>query len=111
MSNRSPLRPALAGLLVALAFALAPGLAQAMKIVVHVKEKAIHVECAHGAQPVKWLGDVALGRYDNSGGISLGKPKAIKKEDGTVLDMKAVVKNVLRDGDHVWVEFRDPGSP
>ena len=34
-------------------------------------------------KPIKWLANVALCRYDNSLGIELGAPKAVKLDNGT----------------------------
>jgi hypothetical protein len=37
---------------------------------------------------------------------SAGTPKAIKAEDGSLLDMNAVIRDTLTDDAHVWVLIR-----
>ena len=77
-----------------------------LRIHVHVKDKVITVPCGHGPQTVKWLGHVAIARYDDKnckGWLELGVPTAVVKSDES-LPMDATVKSVLADGDHVSVQ-------
>ncbi|ELR11323.1 uncharacterized protein ACA1_190090 [Acanthamoeba castellanii str. Neff] len=78
-----------------------------MKVIVHVREKVVQVQCGPGTQRLKWLGHVGIARYDNNNGMELGTPKAIKGEDGSVLDMNGIVRDVLKEDAHVWVLIRD----
>lgn len=76
------------------------------------------VPCGAGEQPGKWLGMVAVTRYDSSYGVELGMfksrvccsfvsglPKALRTET-TVLDFEAPLVSQLSDGQHVWVLLR-----
>jgi len=44
-----------------------------MRVIAHVRERQIEVQCGDGTQPVKWLADVAASRYDASYGLELGE--------------------------------------
>eukprot|EP00727_Mastigamoeba_balamuthi_P011725 m51a1_g7175 hypothetical protein (87) ;mRNA; r:71918-72539 len=72
-----------------------------MRVIVHVREKAIPVQCGEGSQRIKWLGHVGIARYEAS--IELGVPKLVKTEGGNVLEMNAIIKDTLKDEQHVWV--------
>ena len=82
-------------------------LQQAWKIHVHVKEKVISVSCGSAEQRIKWLGHVGIARWDsenNQGWTKLGVPTQIAKHpDGDILDMAAIIRDVLNDNDHVVV--------
>jgi hypothetical protein len=78
-----------------------------MKVNVHVRNKLIEVHCGDGAQPVKWLADVGIFRFDASFGVSLGAPKAVRLENGTVLEPSVLVRDALKDGDTVYVVLRN----
>ena len=81
-----------------------------MKIVVHIKDKSIGVQCGEEAQqPIRWLGNVAIARYSTGAtmGMDLGAPKGVRLEDGTALDMDAPVSSCLKENAHVWVVLRD----
>jgi hypothetical protein len=39
---------------------------------VHIKEKVFLVNCGEGSQRVRWLGDVAIYRYDDWVGMHTG---------------------------------------
>ena len=73
-----------------------------MKLIVHVREKAITIPVGDGPQKVKWLGHVAIARYEPPSGTELGVPKLIKTENA-VLEMTDIIKDVLEDGAHVWI--------
>ncbi|CAJ1015480.1 hypothetical protein, conserved [Leishmania lindenbergi] len=74
-----------------------------MKIVVHVREKIIPLQCGDGTQEVVWLGNAALIHYDASFGKRFGPPVLIRKEGGVPCDLGARVCDVLEDGQHVFV--------
>jgi hypothetical protein len=40
-----------------------------------------------------------------------GTPKAIKTEDGSLLDLNAVIRDVVKDDAHVWVLIRGTFLP
>ncbi len=44
-----------------------------MLVKVAVKDKVIDIQCGDGYQPVRWLADAALARYDSNNGVDLGK--------------------------------------
>jgi len=77
-------------------------------ITVHVQGKTIALSCGDGSQRVKWLGHVAIARWDDEkhqGWTRLGIPTFIRagKKDGVELEMGAIIKEVLQNGDSVWV--------
>lgn len=60
-------------------------------------------------QQIKWLAYVAIARWDeenSQGWKRLGIPTAVKakSKDGDDLDMSATIKEVLQNGDHVYVQ-------
>jgi hypothetical protein len=62
--------------------------------------------CGNGKQRVRWLGHVAIARYDDKsyqGWLQLGIPTAVEGTDGTPLDFGAVIKDVLQHDQHVVV--------
>lgn len=72
----------------------------------HVLETTIEVSCGNGNQRLKWLGNVAISRYDQEdfqGWKVLGVAKSIKNGEGTELELGATIKDVLSDGDEVTV--------
>jgi len=73
---------------------------------VHVADKVIPICCGNAKQRVKWLGHVAIARWDeenHQGWKRLGIPNGIKSEQGTDLIMGAVIREVLKNGDHITV--------
>lgn len=78
-----------------------------MKIFVHVRNKTFAVECAEGLQEVRWLGSVGIARYEAESNQVLGAPRGIRREGGQMYDDKAIIKNTLRNQQHVWVALRD----
>ena len=77
-----------------------------MHIIVHVRSKVVPVSVGSGSQPVHWLANVGIARYDDVQGRMLGKPKGVKLEDGATLVLtKSIQESGLSDGQHVWVIF------
>lgn len=75
-------------------------------IYVHVRDKIFRVSCGDANQRVKWLGHVGIARWDeenNQGWKHLGVPAGIKTQLGTDLTIGAVIRDVLKNGDHVTV--------
>ncbi|KAJ1444529.1 hypothetical protein M885DRAFT_454673 [Pelagophyceae sp. CCMP2097] len=71
-----------------------------------IRDKCIKVSCGDASQRVRWLGHVAIARYDEAnfqGWKQLGVPTKFTRPDGTLLDSGAVVRDVLHDGDTVYM--------
>ena len=63
------------------------------------------ISCGDGTQRVKWLAHVAIARWDegeNQGWRYLGAPEKVFFNNEE-LDMGAVIKDVLRTGDKIYV--------
>ena len=74
---------------------------------VHVKQRVIPVSCGDGAQPVRWLANVGMARYDEAQGRSLGSPVGVRLEDGALLGLGQTLGEAgLRDMQHVYVVFK-----
>lgn len=75
---------------------------------VTVHDKEITVSCGLGTQKIKWLGIVAISRYDEElyqGWKILGVPVHCEKiETGEALFLDAPIKDFLRNGDRIKVE-------
>jgi len=79
---------------------------QNLKLHVKVLSKTLEVSCGSGNQRLRWLGSVAISRYDEEsfqGWRELGVVKKITNADGTELDLGATVKDVFQDGDELTV--------
>ena len=50
-----------------------------------MKDKVLSINCAVGAQKIRWLVEAASLRYDPNAMLSTGEPKMVKLEDGTLL--------------------------
>lgn len=78
-----------------------------MNLLVHVKQKCVAVSAGEGLQPVRWLANVGIARYDEHQGRHLGAPAGLRLEDGTVLGMGQTLADAgLKDMQHVWVLFK-----
>eukprot|EP00613_Pedinella_sp_CCMP2098_P001215 CAMPEP_0171625144 /NCGR_PEP_ID=MMETSP0990-20121206/19122_1 /TAXON_ID=483369 /ORGANISM="non described non described, Strain CCMP2098" /LENGTH=92 /DNA_ID=CAMNT_0012191993 /DNA_START=198 /DNA_END=476 /DNA_ORIENTATION=- len=75
---------------------------------VTVHDKEITISCGVGTQKVKWLGIVAISRYDEElyqGWKVLGVPMHCEKiETGESLNMNQTINECLRNGDRIKVE-------
>ena len=70
-----------------------------------VNKKTFVISCGDGTQRVKWLAHVAIARWDegeNQGWRYLGAPDKVFLNNEE-LDMGAVIKDVLRTGDKIYV--------
>lgn len=110
---------------------VAVGKVQYWHLTAHVHGKAINISCGDATQRLKWLAHVAIGMYRNrhcasiishyvilivclarwdtencQGWKRLGMPTVVraKKKDGDELDMGMTIRDILQDGDHVYVE-------
>jgi hypothetical protein len=75
---------------------------------VNVRGKQMEVSCGDGSQRLRWLGHVGIARWDEAnlqGWTSLGVPVHITRTaDGSELDMSAVIREVLQNGEQITVE-------
>mmetsp|Transcript_19179 Transcript_19179/g.20793 ORF Transcript_19179/g.20793 Transcript_19179/m.20793 type:complete len:118 (-) Transcript_19179:25-378(-) len=76
---------------------------------VHVREKTITVSCGDASQRIKWLAHVAIARWDDQncqGWKTLGIPTSVRlyKKDGDDVDMNLSIREVAKNGDHLFVE-------
>lgn len=79
------------------------------RLSVHVEGKEISVSVGDATQRVKWLAQVGISRWDeddNQGWKRLGIPISVRSrgKDGEDIDINAVIREVLRNGDHIYVE-------
>ena len=77
-------------------------------ITAHVHGKMINISVGDGTQRIKWVAHVAIARWDeatNQGWKRLGIPTAVKaKSTGEQLDMIAIIRENLQNGDHIVIE-------
>ena len=78
-----------------------------MKVILHVRDKQIDVECGEGTQRIKWLANVGVARYDDTFGRSLGAPRGIQKEGGTICNPNDILCQVLEHDQHCFVLLND----
>ena len=90
-----------------------------------MREKVIVVPCGEGSQRVKWLGHVAIARWDEANyqgwkelgacsalsspshesvALVTGQPTAVLRQDGEEIDLGFAIKDTLEDGDTVVVK-------
>ncbi|KAK7194872.1 hypothetical protein NESM_000408400 [Novymonas esmeraldas] len=81
-----------------------------MKIIAHVREKVVPLQCGDGTQKVVWLGSAAMVHYDASFGKRFGPPVSIRKEGGVQCDLEARVCDVLDDGQHVFITLESDAA-
>ena len=75
-----------------------------MKVVVLVEERAFTIRCGDGTQPVKWLGSVAVARYEPLAGVDVGAVVSIVHESADRrLNFEERVVDCLEDGDTIRV--------
>ena len=78
-----------------------------MHLMVHIKQKVIAVSVGDGTQPVKWLANVGMARYDEGQGRSLGLPSGVRLADGKLLSLTQTLAEAgLQDLQHVWLVFK-----
>jgi hypothetical protein len=78
-----------------------------MHVMVHVRTKTIAISCGDGNQPVRWLANAGVTRYDDAQGRSLGTPVAVRLEDGTLLGLgQSISEAGIQDLQHVHVVFK-----
>lgn len=77
-------------------------------ITAHVHGKTFAISAGDASQRVKWLGHVAIARWDEDkqqGWMRLGIPTVIRarKKDGLELDGGSIIRDVLQNGDSVYI--------
>ena len=82
--------------------------AECWHILCHVHGKQFNISCGDALQRVKWLGHVAIARWDEEnqqGWKRLGVPTIIrhKVKDGVELELGAIIKDVLQNGDQLYI--------
>ena len=80
-----------------------------MIYIAHIHGKDIHISCGDATQRIKWLAHVAIARWDeedNQGWKRLGIPTLVRStnKNGVELDMNSLIRDVLLNGDYVYVE-------
>jgi hypothetical protein len=78
-------------------------------LTVHVHGKEIDISAGDATQRVKWLAHVAIARWDDENGQGwkrLGVPLVAKlrNKNGPDVDLSATIRDVLRNGDHIYIE-------
>ena len=73
-----------------------------MKVFVHVKDKMITVQCGAGSQPISWLADVGIMRYDPFYGLETGLPAEVHSQNHVLLPKDGPISD-LTDGAHVYI--------
>ena len=78
-----------------------------IKLHVHVLSKTVVVSCGLGTQRLRWLGSVAISRWDEGsfeGWRYLGVPVKMIDGKGKELDMGGTIRDLFEDGDEITVE-------
>ena len=75
---------------------------------VHVHGKKISISVGDATQRIKWVAQVGIARWDDEncqGWKRLGIPIAAHAhfKDGNEVDLGSVIKDVLRNGDHIYI--------
>ena len=75
----------------------------------HVHGKSFVISAGDATQRIKWLAHVAIARWDENsqqGWRKLGVPTNVKahRKDGVDMDLGAVIKDVLQNGDTIFVQ-------
>jgi len=65
------------------------------------------IQCGEGGQRIRWLGDVAIFRFDYFFGQNTGTCKGLRFENGTLLRMDDIINEQLQDDAHIWVILKE----
>eukprot|EP01038_Epipyxis_sp_PR26KG_P013199 gene13199-17687_t len=84
------------------------GKAEFWQIIVHVHGKEINISVGDATQRIKWLAHVGIARWSEDSGQGwkkLGIPTSVrsKSPDGEELDFSANIRDVLENGDHIFI--------
>jgi len=77
-----------------------------IRIHAHVLDKTVLVSCGGGSQRLRWLGNVAISRWDEDdmqGWRTLGVPEKVLNSEGTEIDMGLTIRDVLEDGSELTI--------
>ena len=77
-------------------------------VTVFVHGKSFTISAGDATQRIKWLAHVAIARWDEEnlqGWKRLGMPTAARahKKDGNDLDLGATIRDVLQNGDTIYI--------
>jgi len=77
-------------------------------ITAHCHGKTFPISAGDATQRIKWLAHVAIARWDEEnqqGWKKLGIPTVVRmgRKDGPEVDLGGVIKDVLSNGDHIYV--------
>jgi hypothetical protein len=66
------------------------------------------VHCGDGKQPIRWLADVAVYKYDTNYNMCAGTPAALRYENNVEVDMNSSINNEgLKDDGHLFLHFKE----
>ena len=77
-----------------------------LKLHVSIGNKTFPISCGSGQQRIRWLGSVAISRYDDQnfeGWRELGSVARVEDSEGRERDLGNLVKDVFAEGDEVRV--------
>ena len=69
----------------------------------HLKDNMYVVHCGPGSQKIRWLGDVAIHRHDQSCAMETGLMAEIRFENGVQLNVEGMISEELTDDVHLYV--------
>ena len=65
------------------------------------------IHCGDGKQPIRWLADVAIYKYDQNYNFCCGTPLALKFENGVDTVMNSHINTELKDDLHLYLYFKE----
>ena len=80
----------------------------------HIKDWMTTIHCGLGNQPLRWIGDVAVHKYDQNYNMTAGTPCGLRFENGTECGFNSTapdntVADVFTDDIHVYLLFKEDG--
>ena len=60
-----------------------------MKVNVHIRGWMTTVHCGIGNQPIRWVADIAVNKYDRNYNFAAGTPIGLKFENGVEVDLRS----------------------
>ena len=79
-----------------------------MRILTHIQNQLVELQCGQGRQRIIWLADSAVHRIDPNNGQTLGAVAHLKLADGTILNSNSAISDTLTDAAEVWVVLKGP---
>eukprot|EP00922_Rhytidocystis_sp_ex-Travisia-forbesii_P004524 GHVS01006627.1.p1 GENE.GHVS01006627.1~~GHVS01006627.1.p1 ORF type:complete len:101 (+),score=10.03 GHVS01006627.1:104-406(+) len=79
-----------------------------MKVRVHVRDRTLTVQCGNGDQTVRWLGHMALFRYDETLCMwsEIGPVQSVTLDGGGEVPLNGIIRQELKDGQDIWVTVK-----